>query len=141
MILDAEYIKEQAHKPCFWSEEFGFDVVAFTQAMEQNYSNRIGSKINALKKENGALCKELAEFKLSSETYFTERNSAREAFHARVAMCEKLEKELADLKASIGEPVAWRYENRNVKGNWYITWTEPDDRFNKRPLYELKGTK
>lgn len=53
-ILDPEYIKEQAHKPCFWSEEFGFDVVAFTHAMEQNYSNRVGSKINALKKELAA---------------------------------------------------------------------------------------
>lgn len=34
------------------------------------------------------------------------------------------------------EPVAWRYENKNVKGNWYITWTEPPDGFNKRALYE-----
>lgn len=34
------------------------------------------------------------------------------------------------------KPVAWRYENKNVKGNWYITWTEPPDGFNKRPLYE-----
>jgi len=64
MILDAEYIKEQAHKPCFWSEEYGFDVVAFTQAMEQNYANRVGSKINQLKKENKelrALCDQLGE--------------------------------------------------------------------------------
>ena len=50
-ILTPEYIKEQAHKPCFWSEEYGFDVVAFTQAMEQNYSNRVGSKINGMKRE------------------------------------------------------------------------------------------
>ena len=34
------------------------------------------------------------------------------------------------------KPVAWRYENKNVKGNWYITWTEPPDGFNKRALYE-----
>ena len=34
------------------------------------------------------------------------------------------------------KPVAWRYENKNVKGIWYITWTEPPDGFNKRPLYE-----
>lgn len=64
MILDAEYIKEQAYKPCFWSEEYGFDVVAFTQAMEQNYANRVGSKINQLKKENKelhALCDQMGE--------------------------------------------------------------------------------
>lgn len=53
-ILDAEYIREQAHKPCFWSEEYGFDVVAFTHAMEQNYSNRVGSKINSLNKQIAA---------------------------------------------------------------------------------------
>jgi hypothetical protein len=34
------------------------------------------------------------------------------------------------------KPVAWRYENKNVKGIWYIIWTEPPDGFNKRPLYE-----
>lgn len=34
------------------------------------------------------------------------------------------------------KPTAWCYENKNVKGNWYITWTEPPDGFNKRPLYE-----
>ena len=34
------------------------------------------------------------------------------------------------------KPTAWRYENKNVKGNWYITWTEPPDGFNKRPLYD-----
>ena len=39
-------------------------------------------------------------------------------------------------KLNSAEPVAWRYENKNVKGNWYITWTEPPDGFNKRALYE-----
>jgi hypothetical protein len=34
------------------------------------------------------------------------------------------------------EPVAWRYENKNVKGTWYITWTKPDDSFNQRGLHE-----
>ena len=62
-ILDAEYIKEQAHKQCFWSDEYGFDVVAFTHAMEQNYSNRIGSKINSLKKKITELEAELAALK------------------------------------------------------------------------------
>ena len=67
-ILDAEYIKEQAHKQCFWSEEYGFDVVAFTHAMEQNYSNRIGSKINSLKKKITELETELATLKAENES-------------------------------------------------------------------------
>jgi hypothetical protein len=61
MILDEKYIKEQAHKPCFWSEEFGFDVVGFTHAMEQNFSSRVGNKINSLKKQIKTLEQQLAE--------------------------------------------------------------------------------
>lgn len=84
-ILDSDYIKEQAHKPCFWSEEYGFDVVAFTHAMEQNYSNRVGAKINNLKKENQQLRQRVVE----------------------------LETENAKLKKYI-EQRAWEHENQEV---------------------------
>ena len=50
-MLTPEYIKQEAHKPVYWSEEIGFDVVSFTLAMEQNYSNRVGSMIDGLRKE------------------------------------------------------------------------------------------
>ena len=39
-------------------------------------------------------------------------------------------------RAQRGEPVAWRWENKNVKGNWYLSWSKPDARFNQRALYE-----
>jgi len=39
-------------------------------------------------------------------------------------------------RAQRGEPVAWRWENKNIKGNWYLSWSKPDARFNQRALYE-----
>ena len=64
-MLTPEYIKQEAHKPVYWSEEIGFDVVSFTLAMEQNYSNRVGSTINGLRKEVKQLQAQLKSEKLS----------------------------------------------------------------------------
>ena len=36
------------------------------------------------------------------------------------------------------EPRAWSWENKNVKGNWYLSWREPEPGFNKTPLYRAK---
>lgn len=62
-MLTPEYIKQEAHKPVYWSEEIGFDVVSFALAMEQNYSNRVGSTINGLRKEIKQLTAERDDYK------------------------------------------------------------------------------
>jgi hypothetical protein len=57
---------------------------------------------------------------------------------ARVGKALAATQDLSGLVLCDAKPVAWRYENKNVKGNWYITWTKPDDSFNQRGLHERK---
>ena len=34
------------------------------------------------------------------------------------------------------EPIAWMYENQNVKDKWYLVWTEPSELgFSRVPLF------
>ena len=51
MNIDADYIKTEAAKPCYWLNDGVFNLPEWTRAMMQIAADRAGSKINSMKRD------------------------------------------------------------------------------------------
>jgi DnaJ-domain-containing protein 1 len=115
-------------------------------SVEYISSEEAQEKIFELREELAVMCLQLALAReaLQSSQAFVESSANAKLLSGWGDQLDKAEAALAaidDAKLLEGlvlcdaEPRAWSWENKNVKGNWYLTWREPEDGFNKTPLY------